>query len=247
MIKSMCLWKLWKTPAKEEGSVNHHLNTRGFDESNLCPPCPTPPHPHRPLSLRWKRSFSFCVLHVCKHVTSARRHCAQFSERPDSVCLQSVHASVRVFVTCPYKDMNFSWVDFHLLGFCTMLCADSHQPFTGFIHFFAHSENSLLSSSVTEVSSSSSSSSALQYWVGLGLLVTSVQGHSFWLSCVSVRLDSVWFCSHIRSLGKRDYTNNTTAGNPGNVHGDLFRGKHSPRIWIHCGLFPSYRTLFPQR
>ena len=145
--------------------------------SSQCPP------PNRASFFAMKEIFPCCALHLCKHVTSARRHCAQFSENLDSVCLQSVRASMHAFVTCPYKDMNFSWVDFHLLGFCTMLCADGYQPFTCFITFFKHSENSLLSSSVREVSSSSSS--ALQPWVGLGLLVT--EGHWVWLSCCCIR------------------------------------------------------------
>jgi hypothetical protein len=35
-------------------------------------------------------SFSFCVLHLCKHVTGVRRHGALFSERLDGVCLRSM-------------------------------------------------------------------------------------------------------------------------------------------------------------
>jgi len=44
MIKGMCLRNPCKTPAKEELSVNHHLNARGLDESSSRPPLPLPPH-----------------------------------------------------------------------------------------------------------------------------------------------------------------------------------------------------------
>ena len=205
MIKGICLRNTWKTSTKAKGSVNHHLNTTGLDKSSSRPPLP----PVTPLSLRRKRAFYFYVLHLCKHVTGARRHCAHFSERLDSVCLQSVHASVHAFVICPYKDMNFSWVDFHLLGFCTMLCADDHQPFTGFIIFFAHSEKfppfKQCDRSVIIII-------IIIIIIGSTALGgprpprdRSVQGRCYWLPCISVRLDSVGFGSHSRSLSKRDY------------------------------------------
>ena len=175
MTKVMCLRKFCKTPAKDEGSVNHHLNTRGLDESSSLPPLLSPPNPPSRLFLCEERDLPLFASYA--YVTFACRQCAQFSERLDGICLQSVHAYVHAFVTYPYKDMNFSWVDFHLLVFCTLLCADVINLYR-FHNFSAHSENSLLSSNVTEVSSSSlsssSSSSALQPWVYLGLLAKDV-------------------------------------------------------------------------
>jgi hypothetical protein len=108
--------------------VNHHLNTRGLGESSSRPPPPLVPLPSPTSFFMKKGFFLFSASYTYSNTSGCvRRHCALFYERLDSVCL---HASIHTFATCPYKDLNSSSIDLHLLGFCTMLCADGYQPFT---------------------------------------------------------------------------------------------------------------------
>ena len=109
MIKSMCLWKPWKTHAKEEGSVNHHLNTRGFDESNLCPPWPPTPIAHFPWDERDLFLFASYTYASTSRLPPAPPPtlCSIFWKTGQ--CMSPVRPCL---CNMSYKDTNFSWFGF---------------------------------------------------------------------------------------------------------------------------------------